>query len=985
VEASTHIVDAVRQEPGRPRARWRKWAYFGLLLLALTFALPRLFAPLVAARVERVLATRVEIGAVTFQPLDAVFTLHHVTVYAPATASAEHAPPLIAERVRIDVQWLPLLHHILQVRELAFESARIDVDRLPDGRFGLANLEPPDPAGELPPGWSFGLDRIAFRNSRLRLRDLGGAATPMEVTLRDAEVSAMRRHGTAFGKATNLRVDGRIGAGQLRAEGHYELREDGLVLDARVRVKDVPLAQLTSYVGDLGWTNLSGRVSGQLRWQREPRRRDLLSGRIILRRGSVRVARVAEPALAVRRAIAEVGAIDLLNRRIAIHSVTLRGATLAVQPEAEEPIPLLTTALSRMAPHAGRGDGERAAQAASTPRWNWLIERFDTTGARVRVLAPGGGLDLSAHAVGENLGAGAYWSPLRVGLAGDAAIARFDGTVRLTPGLTIEGHLTADRIDFAAVARAAALPWADLVQSGRATADLTVGFEPAAANAPPLYARGTIQLSDAWIAGPDPNAFTVGAAGVDLTLDGFSRRPPSSGRDRGGSPTRVKFSAVDVEAPFALLTRTADGWILPPFTPPTETAPDPLSAARDTAPETPEIILGNVRCTGGSVTVFDLVPGSAVTWDIRRVRGTASAVSLPALTFDRLQLRGSDPRFGDLGLAGSRSMNTTTFGVSGQGMPLAATAPYLQLAGLPYAFGAGKGAFMAIGTMSGARWSADAVLTLQEPVLNGSDTALQQAIGMAVPSALELLRDQSGEVTLQLALASPVADGGDSYAERVATGVRAALRGAAEETRAATAVNMAPLQVRFRPGQVELTAAALEGLARIAELVGSHPDLVVELAAETSFSDRRWLAEQALYEQLGDSGGFRSVLRAFGMHDARDRIRSALAARARGAPGVLERDDEVVLTQLLAEAPPIDDAQLVALGETRLARIVGHLADRYGLTDGRVVVHGVARQNTPGHPAVRLQVSLAGAPAIGSGSSPAADSVEPPAPPRRVD
>src|SRR5262245_15899706 len=274
MEASAQITQAARQEQGRRRSRWRKWVVLGLILLALRFVLPRAAAAPVAARLAHALGTQIEIGELTVQPLGAVFTLHDVTVHAPASSRAS-LPPIVADRVRIDVQWLPLLHRMLQVRELAFESARIDLDRFPDGRFGLANLERANPVGELPEGWSFALDRIAFRNSQLRVRDRGGDdATLLEATLRDATVSAMRRRTSAFGKATNLRVDALVGGGQLRAQGHYELRDDGLALDADVRVKDVPLAQANAYLGEFGWSDLSGRVSGQLRWQREPRRRD---------------------------------------------------------------------------------------------------------------------------------------------------------------------------------------------------------------------------------------------------------------------------------------------------------------------------------------------------------------------------------------------------------------------------------------------------------------------------------------------------------------------------------------------------------------------------------------------------------------------------------------------------------------------------------------------------------------------------------------
>jgi hypothetical protein len=128
-----------------------------------------------------------------------------------------------------------------------------------------------------------------------------------------------------------------------------------------------------------------------------------------------------------------------------------------------------------------------------------------------------------------------------------------------------------------------------------------------------------------------------------------------------------------------------------------------------------------------------------------------------------------------------------------------------------------------------------------------------------------------------------------------------------------------------------------------------------ELTADTSAADRRWLAEQALLPQLEPSEGFMGVLRALGMRDARERIRSALAARAGGAPGPLSASDEALLTSLLAERPPADYAdQLAALREARLTRAANHLAEEHSITGRRVVVAPTADPRNVA-PTVRLQ------------------------------
>jgi len=937
------------------------------VLLAIRLALPVVVAPLVAAHLARAIGGQVDIGDLTVQPVDAIVTLHDVTVRARAQPGAAVHPvaSIVAEQVRIDVQWLPLLHRRLQVRELVLVSSRVDLDRFADGDFGVANIGRADPASELPAGWSFALDRVVLRGSQVRVRDLAaGEGAFVDVAVRRADVSGLQRRATVFGKAPNLRVVALVGGGQLAVRGRYEWRDDGIALDAQVRVSGVPLAHARSYVTALGWTDLSGHVSGQLRWQREPRRRDVLSGRLVLRHGSVAVAGLTEPAFATRRGVATIKAIDLLNRRITIDSLTVRGATLPLRLDAAAPLPLMANVTSASPSGDPRGGAAAPPRAGSAARWSWMIERFEARNSRVRILAPGGPIDLRARASGENLGRGAYWSPLRIDVAGAVVTAAFDGTARVAEGLTIEGRLTAGGIDVSSVARAAGLPWADWVQTGQATADLTVQLDTAPGDAPPFFAQGAIALTDLWVAGADPGTPSLGAAGVVLTLAELSGHPPGHAARRDGRRTRVRFSAADVNAPFVFLVRTRDGWLAPPLT----------SASENPSGETPEIVLEKVRGTGGSLMVVDLVPNPAVTWDVTRVDGAAESLVLPACGCTDVQVHGSHRTFGDLQFAGSRRGDTREFAFSGTGVSLAALTPYLDLARLPYRFASGSGSFTARGAVDRARWSADVALTLQAPDLVDPGASLQQALGMPVDAAFARLRDQNGDVALQVTLASPLGDGRGSYGDQVASGVRESMARAAAAARLAAAqraATSASATIPFPPGQVEPLLSAMQQIDPLVAILHMHPDLVVALTAETSEADRRWLAEQALSATFDDGGGVVGVLRALGIRSERERIRAALAARARGAPGFLDEKDEAALTRLLAEAPPVDRAQLVAMREARLTRVLRYLADRHGVATTRIVVRHDASHEGAAQAVVRAQLMIgadaAGVPGVPSG------------------
>lgn len=621
----------------RPRRRWRWgfWVPFALAIGAL-WLLPQIFvAPMIAARLSRTLGTRVEIGGVGIEPIDAVVLLYDVTVQAPPQpgGSTHASPVIVAERVRVDVQWLPLIHKTLLVRELAFESARVALDRLPGGNFSLETFGQTNPAGELPSGWTFALDRIALRDSQIQLRDLSGSdSESFAVGLRDAEFSTRRRRASAFGRVPNLQVDAVVRGGRIRVDGSYDVRDEGPVLDALIRAKDVPLAHLRPYLPDFGWTDLKGRASGQLRYQREPHRRDILTGRLMLRRVAIEVPGMEDAAVAVRKALVDIDRIDLLRRRVAIGSLTLHGPTVAARPAATAITGWLEQA--RATTKAKQGRRPASTKTEPVPEWSWLIERFATSLGRLRVPTAQGDIDVRASVSGENLGPAAYWSPLRARFTRGKGEATFDGTTRVTHGLLVEGHLKAGGLDVPTLAEGLGLPWADLARAGTATADLTIELEPGAKRGRAFDVRGALALRDVWFAGPDPSVLAFGALGIDLTLAGMVL----AGEDgRAGAASELRVSDAVLGSPFVLLTRTAEGWALPPFEPlpiaavAGETAPvDPPSSGATESAGSSKTNVASVSSSGLS----DLLPLPKIQERVRKAmseaRTRASAIDASA-------------------------------------------------------------------------------------------------------------------------------------------------------------------------------------------------------------------------------------------------------------------------------------------------------------------------------------------------------------------
>jgi hypothetical protein len=927
------------------RSRWRSWLLLLAILVAVRLALAIVFVPFAEESLSRVLGARVDVGDVSFAPIDAVVTLRNVVMHV-ADDAADAEPGITAGRVRIDVQWLPLLHRSLVVRQLTLEAARIDLERLRDAGWTLERFQRLDPATELPAGWSFALERIVLRDTKVRTHDVLTTDTPaLDVAVRDARVSTRPQRPSAFGRAPNLRVDASVDGGRLIVTGSSDLRADGVAIEARVDMKEVPLDRLAAYRPAPLQSSVAGQMSGRLHYQRDPGRRDRLTGRLRGRHITVHVAALGEPALAIRRVEAAVDRIDLLQGRVAIGTLMLYGARLAVRPDLAAPVPLLDGLAPASAEPIGRHRTARPAARAAT--WTWTIGHVASPFARLLVAGAAEDQSLAADVTGENIGPGAYWSPVRARIGWDGGTATFDGTARMTHGFTLEGRLTASDVDATAVARAIGPPLATLVQAGRGNADLNVdlalGDTTGSARdmrariddkAPPLDVRGRISLGDLWLAGPDPNAFAVGARAVDLELAGVV---PAKDRTQ---PSEISFATASVESPYVKVTRTVEGW-----------SPDTATRAAPTEPEraAPAITLAvtDVRARNGRLLVTDQVATPNLVLDLAAVDGWARELRMPLAGFGQFMLQGTDRRLGPMRLAGERYGSDVTAELSLPSVNLAAVAPYLQRAGLPYVFTAGTGAVQARVALGGGgdRWNADTTLTLIDPMLGGDEGVLEQSLGMTPEAAFAALRERHGDVSLQLPLGSPGWTGGRALNDKVAGAVLAAL----SRPRLA-ALPDGPLGVGFAAGRMEPGPQAMRQLAAIAEILAARPDATVELQGAISRVDRRWLAEQAVAaeqaERTDEPGGLRGFLRAVGFRDQQTRIRDALEARGAGEPGRLDPDDEYALGALVAAGPSIPDDRLVGLAAARAMLVASLLADRYGVTAPRVVVAEPAAQES---------------------------------------
>src|SRR5262249_25006321 len=156
-------------------------------------------------------------------------------------------------------------------------------------------------------------------------------------------------------------------------------------------------------------------------------------------------------------------------------------------------------------------------------------------------------------------------------------------------------------------------------------------------------------VTDLWLASPDPEVFAIGADAVGLTLVGIA---PVAGRSSTRQAPEIRISDASIRSPYVRLTRTTDGWVLPPFEPGLMDAQAVEAPYSQVEPETvlsvasmatvcpvapgaewpaPPVVLARVRASGGRLTVVDQAATPAIGWDVGFIDGSLDELRVPGL------------------------------------------------------------------------------------------------------------------------------------------------------------------------------------------------------------------------------------------------------------------------------------------------------------------------------------------------------------------
>jgi hypothetical protein len=496
---------------------------------------------------------------------------------------------------------------------------------------------------------------------------------------------------------------------------------------------------------------------------------------------------------------------------------------------------------------------------------------------------------------------------------------------------------------------------------------------PAAEQGPPpadIRVRGTLNVAEPRVVGANPKEFALGAQSIDVGFDEVLVPNPKHPKP---GPMRVRLGAIRIASPNVQVTRTKDGIVLPQLTgtsapspqPSPQAAPEPSAAAAAAPTPAVNASLASLRLTRGRIAFTDRAVKpfysgviSPLDIDLRNVR-------FPPLAANRVDIDAAVAPQGKIKVTGSIDPSGSRAELKVDDLALTPFNPYAT-AYSPYGIGDGSLTLDTKASVAPGGYKADSSIVLHDLEVAGAegDSLFQQHFGIPLTVALALLKDMSGNITLDV----PVTADQEGMKVGIGTIVAGALRSALVGALASPlkliglavgggkAASAAPPEIAFRAGRADPTEESEGQIKQLAAFVASRPAIGVTLEAAASTRDVRWLREQALAQELGKPQGVWGAVRNIGQGGKRERIAKALAERAKDEPGKLDEADSKTLEEWLDQRPPPAAEQIRALVEARLAKLEHVLRDDYGIDASRITRGEVSTEATDAPPVVRLQI-----------------------------
>lgn len=463
--------------------------------------------------------------------------------------------------------------------------------------------------------------------------------------------------------------------------------------------------------------------------------------------------------------------------------------------------------------------------------------------------------------------------------------------------------------------------------------------------------------------------------------------PAQGGAAKAGNGARPGVAPSPTPAGDGSPSAAATSLPAPAATPSANAAASRSAAAPAPAPAAPapafELQADAIRLTRGRFELVDRTLTPAVETKVFPIELDARQVRLPGPRARPLRLDMTLPGRGRIRIDGELAPGASIIRTNVEGLSLSPFNPYV-VASSPYAVAQGALSLASVAREGQGAWTVTNDVTLRQLKLGGTDggSLFQQNFGIPLETALALLRDVRGDITLGVPFT--VDDSGGARVHLgpvVASALRQALMGAIFSPLkmlgalagggggSGGGTGEVPAAIGFAVGNDAPSEEGVAMIDRLAGLLASRPGLAVRLSTAPSEEDARFLREQSLLDAWKSEGPFKRLMSDRG---ERERITTWLEARRNGETAELSKEDRAAFERVLAERPAPAVVALRTLAEARLASVEEDLRDR-GVPADRVVRDPVAASPVAGAPSVTTQlqpVGGAGAQAIAPPASP---------------
>ena len=959
----------------RPRRNRILLALLAVLLLV-RIALPYVLRSVIVSQADAALVGRVELEDIDLSLIRGGVTLHGLSVHVDERPSNE--PALFeCKRLWTQISWLALFTKTIEVEELELDGFVVRLDRLKDGMVlprpipGDTAVEP-EPANPEPLDWSFAADDVALRDGQIFFRDYTVGDEPQRFDLAVKDLSAQQlelRIDPSGAEPGRLVIQAQVGEGAVGLDAQVTQHAAGTGAVSKLTLANLPIDKVRVYLKMFGWSDLSGKLDAAIEHRFEPGGVNEIGGVASLSDVSVRVAGLDRPALGFEKLTVALDVVDLVKQSAAVSEVALVGARVVVDAKSKTPVPAL-------APRASSKEAEAVVEPAPAPAaavtpakpWTWSVRTARVERAVVELQGGAEPLPLGIDAEASSISSepGSRW-PLRVTVSEGTGTLGVDGALAIEP-IAFDGKLAIADLALQPLLSRIDAPGVGLVRQGNARADISIAL------ASDLRVAGKLGVAGLDV-GDEKTAKEFGVAWKDLELGIGELSVP--GVLRAGEPEKartigVKLDLVRLVEPSFVITRTAEGIVLPSFggdavEPAATEAAVPVAAPTEPAKPATEVALeiASARIDAGRAQIHDRSVTPFFSTKIERLDLRANGIRWPGPRVESLALAMLGLNGAKLDVRGSIIPGNSKLTAKLVKLPLAQFNPYVTPTG--YGLADGSLSLESTATLKKDTYETSTDVVISELEMGGSEgeSLFQQNFGIPLSVALGLLKDLDGNITLSV----PV--DGDRGGVKVGLGsivgqaLRSALMGALlsplKLLGAVTAdgkVKPAPEPIAFVPGDAVLAADSAARIEQIAGLLSATPGIALTLTGGISESDLRVLRERALFAELEATSGLRA-LGQLGAIATRRAVRLFLEAKLAGQPAEALKPDEAAWLEEHVAAQTLDPVALAALANARAEAVRGTLVREHGIAEAQLTLGAPSTEPPAAQPGVAIGLGAA--------------------------